>query len=252
MKLRYFSDLHLEFLNANQFKKFVRKIPTGINEVCILAGDIGNPYESNYRVFMDFVSSHFKRTFVIPGNHEYYNRTKTMQETNEYMRDYFRSFRNIRFLNDESEVYENHCFIGTTLWSKIVNPEYTINDVLQIPQFDYMQYNRLNRMSVDFLEDALFTNQNCIVITHHVPSDSLIHVKYKTPKMRPYNQWFYCNMDDTIETYHDKIKCWIYGHTHTPSTNIVHGIPFLCNPMGYPNENPVFDLAKMIRLENKN
>ena len=55
--------------------------------------------------------------------------------------------------------------------------------------------------------------------------------------MEPYNQWFYCNMDNVIETQKDKIECWIYGHTHTPSNIKINSIPFLCNPIGYPNEN---------------
>jgi Icc-related predicted phosphoesterase len=71
-------------------------------------------------------------------------------------------------------------------------------------------------LSIDFLECALENNQNCIIITHHVPSNSLINVKYKTPNMVPYNQWFYSNLDDLIESNKNKIKCWIYGHTHTP------------------------------------
>jgi predicted MPP superfamily phosphohydrolase len=82
MKLRYFSDLHLEFIKANTMEQFIRKIPSGMNEICILAGDIGNPYQSNYNIFMDFISKNFKKTFVISGNHEYYNTTKTIQETN--------------------------------------------------------------------------------------------------------------------------------------------------------------------------
>ena len=54
-------------------------------------------------------------------------------------------------------------------------------------------------LCTDFLEDALENNDNCVVITHHVPSSNLIDIKYKTPKMIPYNQWFYCNMDELIE-----------------------------------------------------
>jgi hypothetical protein len=133
--------------------------------------------------------------------------------------------------------------VGTTLWSKITNPIYEINDVCKIPQFDYIQYNRLNMLSVDFLEDTLQNNENCIIITHHMPSSSLIDIKYKTPKILPYNQWFYCNMDDFIEMNRNKIKCWIYGHTHTPSQKYCHGIPLLCNPIGYPNENTKIDFS---------
>ena len=83
-------------------------------------------------------------------------------------------------------------------------------DVYKIPQFDYIKYNTLNMLSVDFLEETLKNNENCVVITHHVPSNSLIDVKYKTQNMSPYNQWFYCNMDELIEENKNKIKCYVY------------------------------------------
>jgi predicted phosphodiesterase len=246
LNIRYLSDLHLEFIKPHKIEKFIKKIPSGIDEICILAGDIGNPYQSNYNIFMEFISKNFKKSFVISGNHEYYNKTKTIQETNTFLTEYFEKFDNISFLNNTCEKYENHCFIGTTLWSKITNPSYKINDVYNIPNFDYIQYNTLNTNSIDFLEDSLQKNDNCIVITHHVPSNSLIDIKYKTEKMLPYNQWFYCDMDGLIEKNKDKIKCWVYGHTHTPSYNIINGIPFLCNPIGYPNENNKIDFQKNI------
>lgn len=225
-KIRYFSDLHLEFIKPNKIEKFIRKIPSGMDQICILAGDIGNPYKKNYDIFMNFISKNFKKTFCIAGNHEYYNKTKTMQETNEFMEAYFQQFYNISFLNNTYELYDNICFIGTTLWSKITNPNYYINDIYNIPNFNYIEYNRLNRLSIDFLQNALEKNENCIVITHHVPSNLLIDVKYKTPQMIPYNQWFYCNIDDLIKINVNKIKYWIYGHTHTSSNVIMNEISF--------------------------
>ena len=248
IKIRYFSDLHLEFIKPNKIEKFIRKISSGIDEICILAGDIGNPYKSNYDIFMNSISKKFKKIFVISGNHEYYNKTKTIEETNVFLEDYFKKFDNISFLNNNYEYYDNYCFVGTTLWSKITNPNYEINDIYNIPNFDYIQYNILNLLSIAFLEDALQNNYNCIIITHHMPSSCLIDIKYKTQQMLPYNQWFYCNMDNLIEIKKDKIKCWIYGHTHTPSNNIINGIPFLCNPIGYPNENSKIDFQKNISL----
>jgi hypothetical protein len=103
-------------------------------------------------------------------------------------------------------------------------------------------------LSVDFLQDALQKNENCIVITHHMPSSSLIDIKYKTIQMQPYNQWFYCDLDKLIETNGNKIKYWIYGHTHTPSNVIMNEIPFLCNPIGYPNENKKTDYTKIFTI----
>jgi predicted phosphohydrolase len=248
IKIRYFSDLHLEFIKPNKIEKFIKNIPTGIDEICVLSGDIGNPYHSNYDIFMNFINENFKKTFIIAGNHEYYNKTKTIQETNDFLIEYFLKFNNINFLNNSYEYYNNYCFIGTTLWSKINDPRYEINDVHNIPSFNYIEYNRLNKLCIDFLQNALENNSNCIVITHHVPSKSLIDLKYNTPQIMPYNQWFYCDMEHVIETKHDKIKCWIYGHTHTPAINIINNIPFICNPIGYPSENSKLDFTKNIVL----
>ena len=248
MKLRYFSDLHLEFIKPNKLKHFINKILPGLDEICILAGDIGNPYKSNYDTFMNFMSKNFKKTFVIAGNHEYYNKRKTLYETNSFLKNYFEQFENISFLNNQYEIYENYCFIGTTLWSKITNPMYKINDAYQIPNFDHIQYNELNDECVDFLKNALKKNDNCIIITHHIPSESLVNTKYKTPDMLPYNQWFYCDMDEFIKVNKDKIKCWFYGHTHIPSDGIINDIPFLCNPIGYPNENKIIIFSKTIEI----
>jgi predicted phosphodiesterase len=108
-------------------------------------------------------------------------------------------------------------------------------------------------MCVDFLEDAISKtgdNTKCVVITHHIPSMSLIDDKYLNTKMRPYNQWFYNDMDDFIERNKDRIGCWIYGHTHTPRVDRIHNIPFLCNPIGYPNENPKVEFDKRFVLDD--
>lgn len=249
IKIRYFSDLHLEFINENKIEEFIKEIPSGMDEICILAGDIGYPHQINYDVFMNFINKNFKKSFVIPGNHEYYNIKKSIEETNKFLTEYFKKFDNISFLNNSYEYYDNYCFVGTTLWSKITNPNYQINDINYIPNFDFIQYNKLNNICINFLQDTLKDNNNCIVITHHMPSKSLIDVKYTTYKMLPYNQWFYCNMDEFIENNKDKIKCWIYGHTHTASNNMINNIPFLCNPIGYPNENNEINFNKTIILE---
>jgi len=239
LNIRYFSDLHLEFFKSDKIRELISKIPSGHDEICILAGDIGNPYENNYNIFMEFMSKNFKKTFVISGNHEYYNKKKNIVQTNKFLKLYFKKYSNISYLNNSYEIYEGFCFIGTVLWSKITNPCYEINDTYQIPNLNCFRYNCLNVECVEFLENTLENNYNCVVITHHVPSYSLIDNKYKTEQFKNYNQWFYCDMDLLIKNKGEKIKCWIYGHTHTPSNVVINQIPFLCNPIGYPNENEI-------------
>jgi len=40
MKLRYFSDLHLEFIKPTQIQHFIKKIPSGHDEICILSANL--------------------------------------------------------------------------------------------------------------------------------------------------------------------------------------------------------------------
>lgn len=253
MKIRYLSDIHLEFLTPVKVNKIIKKIPPGFNEVCVLAGDIGNPFhERNYNEFMKFINKNFMKSFVITGNHEYYNKKKTISEINDYLEDYFKQYENITFLNNSYEIYNNNCFIGTTLWSKIIEPhQYCTNDVVNIPSFDFKKCNELNKKSKTFLNEILAQQQeNCIIITHYVPSESLIDEKYMGSDMLRYNQWFYSDMDEFIETNKNKIKCWIYGHTHTQSIIMKNNVPFLCNPIGYPGENKKQDFATSIKIIN--
>ena len=268
MKIRYLSDLHLEFikpvvfsptLNAkyaqstaaglqrrSNLAQFIRKIPPGPTEVAVLAGDVGNPKEPSYGTFMEYMNANFKRTFVVAGNHEYYG--SSISDTDILLRTEINRFANIRLLQNEFEIYEDHCFIGTTLWTKITNPRVEINDTNSIRGFSSSECTRMNSINVEWLTRTLETNNNCVVITHHVPSESLIDKKYKTPQMNPYNQWFCCDLDNLIVSNKDKIKCWIYGHTHLPSVKNVGGVPMLCNPVGYPGENEEIDFSKNIVL----
>jgi len=250
MLIRYFSDIHLEFIEKSKLEEFIKNITPGPEEICVCAGDIGNPLHPNkhYDMFMNYLSKHFKKVFVIAGNHEYYQSAATMAQVNMHLEEYFKQYTNISFLNNTTEVYEDYIFVGTTLWSHIVRPQYAINDVRKIPDFDHIQYNEANAQCVEFLQDVLQKNTNCIIITHHLPSENLIDAKYKTPNLEPYNQWFYCNMDSIINTYNTHIKCWIYGHTHTPAATKIGTTQFICNPIGYPNENSSPDFNKTILL----
>ena len=251
MLIRYISDIHLEFFKPKAVKKLIELIPLAQpNEICVLAGDIGIIHSNlpNYDMFMKFISNTFKKTFVITGNHEYYCNKYTIDETNDIMTTYFKQYTNISFLNNQYEIYDNYCFIGSTLWSNITDFRYKINDVHKIPNFNCLKYNELNKFCVDFIKDSIEKNDNCVVITHHMPSESLIHPKYKTLELQLYSKWFFCDMDSIIQTNKNKIKVWIYGHTHMPSVNLIHNIPIVCNPIGYPNENKYNDFNKTILL----
>jgi predicted phosphodiesterase len=253
MKLKYISDIHLEFYTPEKAAEIIKQIRAeDENEVLILAGDIGYPRHETYDKLMKHVAANFKKTLVIAGNHEYYG-GKNMEDTLDYMKTYFKQYTNISFLDNTWETYEGYTFIGTTLWSAVTNPQYKINDVRAIKTMSVDLYNELNQVCIEFLKEALTTfTKNVVVITHHMPSESLIDGKYLEGDVRHYNQWFYSNMDEFILEHKYSITCWIYGHTHAPSVSSVYGVPMLCNPMGYPGENSVVNFQKVFEVGDKN
>ena len=252
MKLRYISDLHLEFIKPKELNVFLDKIPIGVkNEICILAGDIGNPYSSNYKDFMNYINNNFNKTFVIPGNHEYYK--NDIKNLNEYFNESLLKdlYPNITFFNNSYEYYNGYKFIGSTLWTHIYNynPLVSINDFYQINHFDYKDYNKLHLESIEFLENSIdFDKNNNIIITHHGPSFKLLNKEYDIEKYKKYQQYFYSDMDDFILKFKNNITCWFYGHTHKPLDFYIENIPFLCNPIGYPNENKIIDFNKSFTI----
>jgi len=41
LRIRYLSDLHLEFIKDHKINNFINKIVVNKEEICILTGDIG-------------------------------------------------------------------------------------------------------------------------------------------------------------------------------------------------------------------
>ena len=250
MLLRYSSDIHLEFMNTNQVQKTLQQFTANSEEVLILAGDIGNPFHPYYETFMSHINQQFQKTFVIPGNHEYYTHGYTLSETNTKLQSILQTLPNISFLNNSCEVFEDVHFIGTTLWSDVKNPAIQINDTKYIQGMNVQTYQTEHIACRTFLEQALQispTKPN-VIITHHMPSYDLIGPQYRSPSMEPYNQWFATDLNQLIESNKYRIKCWFYGHTHTPSEQILGGVPMLCNPVGYPNEQKTVDYHKQFQV----
>ena len=250
MMLRYISDIHIEFMNSTQVQNLIRQFTAKSNEVLLLAGDIGNPFHSHYQQFLDHINQTFRKTFLITGNHEYYSHGRSLAETNSQIRMIVAKFPNISFLDNSSETFEGVHFIGTTLWSDVRAAKVTINDTKRILGMTPQTYQAEHTTCRIFLEHALQISptSNTVVITHHMPSYDLIDPQYRSFSMEPYNAWFATDLNELIETNKYRIKCWIYGHTHTASEQILQGVPMLCNPVGYPDERDTVDYHKQFLI----
>ena len=116
MKLQYASDLHLEFKENSEL---LASTPLDVQaDILILAGDITLLGKSKYyrNPFFDWCSEHFKETYIVPGNHEYYNGF----ELADTMADFQMSIRpNVHYINNRSVVINDTEIFFSTLWCKI-------------------------------------------------------------------------------------------------------------------------------------
>ncbi len=251
MNIQYISDIHLEFHDkqnrgAIQPDMFVKPVAPYL----ALVGDIGVPDLESYQVFLSWCSKMWKHIFLVAGNHEYYNVRCPVKTDMEAKRTKIKSIcealPNVHFLDCSSYYLSDYNIriLGCTLWSEI--PECIhekvityMNDSRQILQVKDVPFTPW-RMSEKHLQEKQWlnqeihkcelTNERCLVLTHYLPSYSLIHEKYEGHFL---NSCFASRCDDLIRP---PVMAWIFGHTHTGMKVTIHGIPCLCNPHGYPEE----------------
>ncbi len=249
MKFQYFSDVHTEQYKANPNKlKRVQEFIKPCAPYLILAGDIGDPFSMIYNKFLTYLSPLFEYIFIIAGNHEYYG-NHDMNDVQEEIRHIALSLKNIIFL--ENEVFcvpnSNIMIFGATFWSDISKEEendinYIIIDYRCIPEFSIQKSIELYHNSCNILNKILQTypDNKFIVISHHLPSYSLIDPKYLHAKPS-LNSAFASKI---LHAYDKRIIAWIAGHTHKP---LEQG-KFHVNPIGYKGENLKVDFNKTFEI----
>lgn len=235
MILQYASDLHLEFA---QNRRFIKDNPIQPKaEVLVLAGDV-MPFVTmdKHMDFIDYLSDHFKMTYWVPGNHEYYqfDLKKKAGKINEYIRS------NVRLVNNLIISQDDVRFIFSTLWSRISPSnqsqlQRSITDFQAIKcngePFAVEQFNDLHQSCLAFITKELQrkTKEKTVVVTHHVPT--LIHYPERHQDTA-WSQAFAVELFDLIEV--TQPNSWIYGHHHfnTPDFTLCK-TKMLTNQLGY-------------------
>ena len=204
-------------------------------EILLLAGDIMPICDiAKHQDFLNYISDHFKITYWLPGNHEYFG--SDLANSPSCFETSIRS--NIVLLNHQVKTFEDKAgsieLVFSTLWSSIPPNLYEIVSK-RMRDFSQIQfkgkgispeaYNQLHQDSVDFLSKSLQSTQpeaveanlgkisktaRKLVISHHLPSFLNYPKKHQND---PINAGFASNLDDFIAKMAP--KAWIFGHHHS-------------------------------------
>jgi len=241
------SDIHLElYPKAKDIisKEIVK------DKILLLAGDIGNPSSNIYKTFITDMSNKYEKVFIVTGNHEYYQKYEKKDDINKYYRydmdqvdnminKFVLTLSNVHFLQRQSFIHNEIRYLGCTLWSlsDSILSKY-MSDYEYIKDFTTKISNNLFVQNVEWLRTELNKESDAyyatVVITHHLPSNKLIHKQYEE---HPLNSFFASNLDELVE----KADLWVCGHSHTSNYIKIGKCKCYMNPIGYSSESSGFN-----------
>ena len=225
MKFSLISDMHLDFPQP--------KTPYNLlEEHVVVAGDTTNGLEG--LKFLQKLRNKGHIVYAVDGNHEHYrNRSQGRSEHDTTS----------RFRKEHPSYHEGETPVV------LANGWYPVTD--EALWYNYMNDSRngcitaeevtvLARADAAFIKSWLTKWRACgqrgIVVTHTAPCYETLNPRYDGHCS---NEWYWNPlMEELLREFPDQIAVWCHGHTHDPCDKIVHGVRVVCNPRGYPGENP--------------
>ena len=200
----------------------------------------------------DFYNSGFHKTRVVPSR-EWAEKWPSPSNVTELYDHYTRWFKahDVHFLHRGAVEIDGVQFVGGTGWHDFQSGAPLSYDTQVNAWKNYISDSRYINWNTDkpyqsVLEasvlDADAIAQNVasntlpkVIVTHHIPHRNCVLFK-PDPIWNALNGSF-CNTK--LENIKDpSIKAWCFGHTHYQWDKQIGDTRYLCNPRGYPGENP--------------
>ena len=229
MKFSLISDMHVDFPQP--------KTPYDkLEKIVVVAGDTSNGLEG-----LKFLQKMKNKGFIVlacPGNHENYaniTQHRDILETEARFREEYPA---------EVEI-DGVSFILKTGWYQ-VQDEYLwqgyMNDSKRMV-VDAVTMNQLaHRDAVNIrkvLESWRDYQKKGVVVTHMAPCLESLNPRFAGHYS---NDWYWSPLlRELLVEYKDQILVWCHGHTHSSADVVVEGVRVVCNPRGYPGENPEWE-----------
>lgn len=234
MKIRIYSDLHIEF---QAFEP-----PETEADLVILAGDVHKK-----TCGVEWANETFACPVIyVCGNHEFYG--GHIDETLKKMRQ--AAAEHVHVLENEGFVWKGVRILGTTAWTDFSSTGNTViaTSVARESMNDFRliraepSYRRLypddvikrNRVAYAWLNQELGKefDGKTVVVTHHCPVLEMAGDEHYGHLTAAYsNAW---------PTLIEKADYWVFGHTHSFVDTDLAGCRVISNPRGYPREETGF------------
>lgn len=243
-KIFNISDLHLEYYDNPHilYQNIKHLLPHA--DILVLAGDVGYPmgnHGDNYMFLLDKFKQQYNYVILVPGNHEYF---QTKHFDREKTMDALRTIcekTSCHLLDNKTIDLNGVRFIGTTLWTDI-DPRLkylvdTKGKTFGIIFKDFESYQDEYQKCFRFLKNQLSKkHEKKVIITHHVPSYSLQHPKYRDRNHGSIgtDSMFYSEILDFLNL--ADVKYWFCGHTHESGSIVYSNTQIIVNPYGCPWE----------------
>ena len=255
MRLRFVSDLHLEFGGRDGPGAFVMPAhPDDRETVLLLAGDID--VDKHAVKLARRSARQFRAVVQIAGNHEFY-KSGSPQRLPDKLADAVTDLDNVYFLELGTVDIDDVRIIGATLWSDfdrgnevaMFDAKWKLNDFPRIrtgtPRAPYARRfsphdaRALHDKSRDFVfrevEAAHRLGLKPVVVTHHAPrlpagpNGSLLSFAFGS------------DLEEQIRA--SRAVLWVHGHVHTSHDDYIGETRVVCNPRGYVGVelNPAFN-----------
>lgn len=272
MKVKYISDLHLGRSYSNLLThNYISEHPEDDADVLVVAGDLSSISKlKNYKPdndedyalveFINWCDKNFRRTIIVPGNHEFYDGT----DLKEFLDGYYFNLtprvvvasNTIVSVPDPSSDCDVH-FVCSTMWSNVTesNIPYVnscMNDTRLIrwcgSKFLANRFQYAHTVCKDNIVKTLTTldrigvpSCKVVVVTHHCPS---LLCENPMHEGGPLSSAFIADdMHDTIEAFSPSY--WVYGHTHYNKDIDLFDTHIVSNQMGYhEGESSAFSFDK--------
>lgn len=235
MNLWIFSDLHHDHGRFNLE-------PPANADVAIAAGDIQND---------DFLVALARQLPVVfvAGNHEFYGHAYAERLAA------LRALPGVTVLDNNTATIGGVRIHGATLWTDYgYNPlaaetaRRSMNDhrYIKWTKDPYQRFlpshaTKMHEASRRYLASNVKAGD--VVVTHHAPSERSVAPKYAGQLL---NHAYFSALDAEIEAW--KPAIWVHGHVHSCFDYQIGNTRVLCNPHGYPGENPDFNPALVVAV----